>query len=65
MLISKNRESQIDVRNIRIQIGESMYLLTESNDGRLNINKTSLSDNISISELLLINPRSGNEIELF
>jgi len=50
----------LDINMVRIYIGENRYRLTESKDHKLNINKFSDGD----SDLLLIYPRTGSEIEL-
>jgi hypothetical protein len=57
----KHGDETIQTDKIIIYIGEDRYRLTESVDGKLNINKISdgLSDNINI------NPRYANEIEIF
>lgn len=53
-------EELSETKMITIIIGEDTYRITESNDGKLNINKTSNSND----DLIRIHPRTGNEIEL-
>ena len=61
MKFKKGRDEEpIEVKIITIYIGEERFRLSESIDGKLNINKYSDSD----SDLIKIHPRTGNEIEL-
>ncbi len=61
MKFKKERDEEpIEVKIITIYIGEERFRLSESIDGKLNINKYSDGD----SDLIKINPRTGNEIEL-
>lgn len=57
---TKRGDEPQEVKMVTIQIGNSTYRCTESVDGKLNINKTTKDD----MELMLVNPRSGNEIEI-
>jgi hypothetical protein len=58
---TKRGEEPQDVTRVTITIGNNTFYLTESVDGKLNINKTTTDGE---NELLMVNPRSGNEIEL-
>lgn len=58
--ITNRGEEPVFAKMITITIGEETYRITETIDGKLNINKTSDSD----SDLIRIHPRTGNEIEL-
>lgn len=49
-----------EVNLLVVYIGEDWYRITESIDGKLNINKSSDGDN----ELISIHPRMANEIEI-
>lgn len=61
MKYKTTREEELsETKMITIIIGEDTYRITESNDGKLNINKTSNSND----DLIRIHPRTGNEIEL-
>jgi hypothetical protein len=61
MTIRTEREGEeIEVKRLRVYIGEDTYRLFETVDGRLEINKTSNSPDQSIR----VHPRSGNEIEI-
>lgn len=53
-------EEPVEVKLITIYIGEERFRISESVDGKLNINKYSDGD----SDLIKIQPRTGNEIEL-
>jgi hypothetical protein len=53
-------EEPVEVKLITIYIGEERFRISESVDGKLNINKYSDGD----SHLIKIQPRTGNEIEL-
>lgn len=53
-------EEPVEVKLITIYIGEERFRISESVDGKLNINKYSDGD----SDLIKIYPRTGNEIEL-
>ena len=53
-------EEPVEVKLITIYIGEERFRISESVDGKLNINKYSDGD----SDLIKIQPRYGNEIEL-
>ena len=53
-------EEPVEVKLITIYIGEERFRISESVDGKLNINKYSDGD----SDLIKIHPRTGNEIEL-
>ena len=57
---TSREEELVFAKMITISIGEETYRITETVDGKLNINKTSDSDD----ELMRIYPRTGNEIEL-
>lgn len=50
-----------DVKNLKIELNGVVYRISESVDGKLNINKVSLDGD---DDYLRIHPRSGNEIEL-
>ena len=58
--ITSREEEPVFAKMITITIGEETYRITETIDGKLNINKTSDSN----SDLIRIHPRTGNEIEL-
>lgn len=60
-ILNKRGEEPQEVTRVTITIGNTNYYLTESIEGKLNVNKTTTD---GLNELLLINPRSGNEIEL-
>ena len=61
MKFKKERDEEpIEVKTITIYIGDERFRLSESVDGKLNINKYSNGD----SDLIKIHPRTGNEIEL-
>jgi len=61
MKFKKQRDEEpIEVKMITIYICENRFRLSESIDGKLNINKYSDLD----SDLINIHPRTGNEIEL-
>lgn len=61
MKFKKERDAEpIEVKMITIYIGEERFRLSESVDGKLNINKYSDGDSV----LIKIHPRTGNEIEL-
>lgn len=60
-ILTKRGEEPQEVTRVTITIGNTNYYLTESVDGKLNVNKITTD---GLNELLLINPRSGNEIEL-
>lgn len=61
MKIKLNRNDElVDVNLLLIYIGDETYRLSESIDGKLNINKTSDGE----SDLIRIHPRTGNEIEI-
>lgn len=61
MKYKTTREEELsETKMITIIIGEDTYRITESNDGKLNINKTSNSND----DLMRIHPRTGNKIEL-
>ena len=61
MQVSRHRtEAFEDVKRVQIQIGEVTYTLTESVDGKLCVNKIADEG----SDVLMVFPRSGNEIEL-
>ena len=61
MKYKTTREEELsETKMITIIIGEDTYRITESNDGKLNINKTSNSND----DLIRIHPRTGNKIEL-
>lgn len=60
-IITKRGEEPQEVTRVKITIGNNNFYLTESVDGKLNINKTTTDGE---NELLMVNPRSGNEIEL-
>ncbi len=53
-------EEPVEVKLITIYIGEERFRISESVDGKLNINKYSDGD----SDLIKIHPHTGNEIEL-
>jgi len=57
---TKRGEEPIESNNVTIKIGNTTYRLSESVDGRLNINKTTTES----MESLLVHPRYSNEIEL-
>ena len=62
MKYSTTRDEQPEeVKYLKIFIGLDRYRLTETNQGRLKINKTSDGDSDSIN----IHPCVGNEIEIF
>lgn len=54
-------ETPKEISRITIYIGEHRYRLTETNQGRLLITKTSDGDSDSIN----VHPCVGNQIELF
>lgn len=61
MKYKTTREEELsETKMITIIIGDDTYRITESNDGKLNINKTSNSND----DLIRIHPRTGNEIEI-
>ena len=61
MKYKTTREEELsETKMITIIIGEDRYRITESNDGKLNINKTSNSND----DLMRIHPRTGNKIEI-
>lgn len=61
MKIKINRDdTPIEIKRIKILIGEERFTLTESVDGRLNINKISEGDTDEIQ----VFSRCSNEIEL-
>lgn len=61
MKYKTTREEELsETKMISIIIGDDTYRITESNDGKLNINKTSNSND----DLIRIHPRTGNKIEL-
>lgn len=60
-LLTKRGDEPQDVTRVTITIGNNIFHLTESVDGKLNVNKTTTD---GVNELLSVNPRSGNEIEL-
>lgn len=61
MKYKTTREEELsETKMIIVIIGDDTYRITESNDGKLNINKTSNSND----DLIRIHPRTGNEIEL-
>jgi hypothetical protein len=62
-IIKGRNEDSIEVKRISVIIGDNQYILTESIDGKLNVNKISDSDEFE-SDLIRIYPRTGNEIEL-
>ena len=57
----KRQEDFIYVKIATIEINGNLYRLSETNEGRLNINKVSLD---CTNDCVMIHPRSGNEIEL-
>ena len=57
---TRQTEEKTKVDILIIYIGEDRYSLKETNDGRLQINKVSDGE----TNLIIIHPRSGNEIEL-
>ena len=57
--LNKDEEPK-EVKRVKVMIGENKYYLTESVDGKLNINKISDGD----SDELKVFPRYANEIEL-
>ena len=56
----RQSEEKEDVKMLIVYIGDDRYRISETNDGRLCINKTSDGE----TDLIRIHPRSGNEIEL-
>ena len=60
-ILTKRGEEPQEVTRVTITIGNTNYYLTESVDGKLTVNKTTTD---GLNELLWVNPRSGNEIEL-
>lgn len=62
MKFTKGRDEEpVEVKIITIHIGEERFRMSETIDGRLNVNKYSDGD----SDLMNIHPRTGNEIELY
>lgn len=47
-------------KRVKVEIGENKYYLTESVDGKLNINKISDGD----TDAIMVFPRISNEIEI-
>lgn len=61
MKIKTNRSTDpIENNYLIIYIGEDVYRITESIDGKLSINKTSDGD----TDMIRVHPRSGNEIDI-
>jgi hypothetical protein len=58
--ISKRDDVPEEVKSITIYIGLERYRITESVDGKMNINKMSDGD----SDNIQVHPRYANEIEL-
>lgn len=52
-------EIKTDAKRVEIKVGENVYLLSESIDGKLNINKSEGND-----ENLSVYPRYANVVEL-
>ena len=62
MKLKLNREDNSqEVKRIYLEIGDNMFTLTETVDGKLNVNKVSIERN---KDILSVFPRSGNEIQL-
>jgi hypothetical protein len=59
--VKRNTEF-LEATTIVVVINGTRYTLKETNEGKLSINKISLDDN---SDLILVSPRSGNEIDVF
>lgn len=59
---TKRGDEPQETKMVIIKIGDTTFRCTESVDGKLNVNKTTED---GMLELLLVNPRSGNEIEIF
>ena len=57
----KKQTDFIDVRIATIEINGNRYRLSETLDGRLTINKISLSGE---NDYIRVHPRSGNEIDI-
>jgi hypothetical protein len=56
-----NRDDDpIEAKVIRVQIGLDRYRITETADGKMNINKVSDGD----SDTICVYPRAVNEIEI-
>jgi hypothetical protein len=60
---ARDKEVQ-EAKIITVRIGNDEYRLSESIDGRLNINKINLGDGPNDSDYMRIHPRTGNEIEI-
>lgn len=61
MQVSRHRtENSVPCERVQIRIGEVTYTLTESVDGKLCVNKIADEG----SDVLMVFPRYGNEIEL-
>jgi len=62
MKIQLGRDQQViqTDKRVKVQIGENKYYLTESIDGKLNINKISEGD----TDAIMVFPRVSNEIEI-
>ena len=56
--------SNKEVRQVKIFIGENSFRLTESIDGKLTINKHSYSEDDTENDNISVMPRYANEIEL-
>lgn len=60
-LKTKRQDDFIDVKMAIIEINGNVYRLTETNYGRLTVNKISLEGN---DDDIRVHPRSGNEIDI-
>jgi hypothetical protein len=59
------RETQKqEVKTLIVYIGKDSYRLSESVDGRLNINKITHGEEPEHSDYIRVHPRTGNEIEI-
>ena len=58
---TKRGDEPQEVNRVTIMINNNIFHMTESVDGKLNINKTTTD---GMNELVCVYSRSGNEIEL-
>jgi len=58
---TKRQEEFIEVTSATIEINGNRYRLSETIDGRLNVNKISID---GTDDYIRVHPRSGNEIDV-